>query len=222
MEGIMRGISSSSNRHVLKNHPLRGRWREDLDNAVEGRTEYDVSSSAEALRVRAVDFVDGEEHVVTNVQWTPTTIEFDVLTESTGRTGHLKMAQKGAGATMTFTLTEVVPMVNYGAHLMAEVAPILSGHPLIGRWRKDMQDGRTEYDVRATPEGLNVQGVDFMDGEKLRITEVQWTSNSITFGVHTRSTGRQSHLEMIHKGTEVIMLINYAAEGNLVRVDHGS
>src|SRR5262245_1173668 len=82
-----------------------------------------------------------------------------------------------------------IPRKGYGT-----IATLLTNHPLIGHWRADGDDGRSEYTVRAAPSGLTVMGKDFLDGEKYEITNVTWTEQQVIFDTLIPSTGRKGHM----------------------------
>ncbi|SCZ10197.1 hypothetical protein SAMN02927923_04129 [Microvirga guangxiensis] len=77
---------------------------------------------------------------------------------------------------------------------MGNVTPLLSRHPLVGRWRTEEDDGRSEYTVSVVPSGLSVKGCDFLDGEEFLIWDVKWTENSVEFKTNMPSTGRRGHI----------------------------
>lgn len=89
---------------------LRGRWRSDNEN---GRSEYHISVEGGALKVTAIDFVDGEQYEVSGLIYDRTKIAFDTLMPSTGRRGHLVLKAGSAPdrAQQTFTFTDTVEMV---------------------------------------------------------------------------------------------------------------
>lgn len=77
---------------------------------------------------------------------------------------------------------------------MGKVTSLLSSHQLIGTWRADEDDGRSQYTVSATADGLTVSGRDFLDGEPYQISNVSWTNASVEFDTYMASTGRRGHL----------------------------
>ncbi len=80
---------------------------------------------------------------------------------------------------------------------MSNVTPLLSHHSLVGRWRSEEDDGRSEYIISAAPGGISVRGCDFVDGEEYIISDVRWTENSVEFKTHMPSTGRKGHIVLI-------------------------
>ncbi|MCG7393300.1 hypothetical protein MHY87_10320 [Microvirga sp. ACRRW] len=81
---------------------------------------------------------------------------------------------------------------------MSNVTSLLSHHPLVGRWRSEEDDGRSEYIVSAAPSGLSVKGCDFIDGEEFLISDVKWTESSVEFKTHMPSTGRKGHIVLTY------------------------
>ncbi|WP_154660991.1 hypothetical protein [Microvirga lotononidis] len=77
---------------------------------------------------------------------------------------------------------------------MPNVTKILAGHPLVGRWRTEEDDARTEYEISADLDGLKVTGRDYIDGEDYEISDVKWTKNLVEFKTHMPSTGRRGHI----------------------------
>lgn len=86
---------------------LLGRWRSDNEDA---RSEYIISLEEGDLRVRGIDFVDGEEYVISAVEYDRETVTFDTLMPSTGRRGRIVLrALTAAGrAEQTFTFTDTI------------------------------------------------------------------------------------------------------------------
>ncbi len=92
---------------------------------------------------------------------------------------------------------------------MSNITPLLSHHPLIGRWRSDEDDGRSEYVISAAPSGLSVTGRDFIDGEEFLISAVKWTENSVEFKTHMPSTGRRGHIVLIFAPSPQTVTMTY-------------
>ncbi|POR54381.1 hypothetical protein [Bosea psychrotolerans] len=89
---------------------LLGRWR---SNGEDGRSEYVISHEEGLLKVRAIDFVDGEQYVVSDLEYDQNMVAFDTLMPSTGRKGHVvvrALAVPGR-AEQTFTFTANTEMV---------------------------------------------------------------------------------------------------------------
>ena len=89
---------------------LLGRWRSDNED---GRSEYHISVEGGALKVTAIDFVDGEPYEVSGLVYDRMMIAFDTLMPSTGRKGHLvlKAGSTPQRARQTFTFTDTLEMV---------------------------------------------------------------------------------------------------------------
>ncbi|KRE07527.1 hypothetical protein ASE63_22790 [Bosea sp. Root381] len=89
---------------------LLGRWRSDNED---GRSEYRISVDAGALKVAAIDFVDGEPYEVSSIVYDRIMLAFDTLMPSTGRRGHLVLKAGSAPdrAQQTFTFTDTLEMV---------------------------------------------------------------------------------------------------------------
>lgn len=71
-------------------------------------------------------------------------------------------------------------------------------HPLLGRWRTEEDDARTEYSISYTPEGLKVTGRDYIDGEDYEITNIRWSENTVEYKTHMPSTGRRGHIVLTY------------------------
>jgi hypothetical protein len=65
---------------------LLGRWRSAEEDA---RSEYVISHKDGALSVRGIDYVDGEEYVISGVEYDREKVSFDTLMPSTGRRGRI-------------------------------------------------------------------------------------------------------------------------------------
>ncbi len=93
---------------------LLGRWRSDNEDA---RSEYVISHVDGALKVSGVDFVDGEEYVISGVEYDRETVSFDTLMPSTGRKGRivLRVLAAPGRAEQTFTFTDTVELSRQGA-----------------------------------------------------------------------------------------------------------
>ncbi|VWC74958.1 phage integrase [Burkholderia contaminans] len=95
--------------------------------------------------------------------------------------------------------------------IVGDVASLFSNHQMIGVWRADEDDARSEYTVSATADGLTVSGRDFLDGELYQISNVAWTNVSLEFDTYMESTGRRGHLVLskLPEGDQVEMLFTF-------------
>lgn len=84
---------------------LLGRWRSDNED---GRSEYIISHEGGALKVSGIDFVDGEEYVISRIEYDRETVAFDTFMPSTGRRGRIVLRALAASgcAELTFTFTD--------------------------------------------------------------------------------------------------------------------
>ena len=89
---------------------LLGRWRSDNED---GRSEYVISYEDGALTVAGSDFVDGEQYLISGVEYDRDMVAFDTLMPSTGRTGRvvLRAMPAPSRAKLTFTFTDTIEMV---------------------------------------------------------------------------------------------------------------
>jgi len=93
---------------------LLGRWRAEWDND-DGRSEYHIFVRNGRLAVEAIDYVDREAYVISNVVCDSKSVAFDTLMRSTGRKGHLVLELKSAGRVdLTFTFTDICAAVRSG------------------------------------------------------------------------------------------------------------
>lgn len=77
------------------------------DDTDDFRSEYEVSGNAENPLVKARDFYDGEEYLITNISFRSGVLQFDSFMKSTGRKGHNKLSiSKDGGLDNEFTFTE--------------------------------------------------------------------------------------------------------------------
>lgn len=65
---------------------------------------------------------------------------------------------------------------------------------LLGRWRSDNEDGRSEYHISVEGGALKVTATDFVDGEQYEVSGVIYDRTMIAFDTLMRSTGRRGHL----------------------------
>ena len=61
------------------------------DDTDDCRSEYEISGSAKSPIVKAKDFYDGEDYIISNVKWGGDVLTFETLMESTGRKGINKL-----------------------------------------------------------------------------------------------------------------------------------
>jgi hypothetical protein len=92
---------------------------------------------------------------------------------------------------------------------MGTVTPLLSTHPLIGRWRTEEDDARTEYHVFAVPDGISITGKDIIDGEAFEISDIWWSEKSIEFKTYMPSTGRKGHIVLTYIGATKAVTLTY-------------
>jgi hypothetical protein len=86
---------------------LLGRWRSDNED---GRSEYVISVEDGGLKVVGLDFVDGEQYVISGVDYDRGMVAFDTLMPSTGRRGHIvfKASTTPGQAQQIFTFTDTI------------------------------------------------------------------------------------------------------------------
>ena len=88
---------------------LIGKWRYNppWDDSDDCRSEYEIGGSADNPIVKAMDYYDGEEFIITNIKWDGQVLEFESLMKSTGRKGVNKFTLDTDGKiTNEFTFTE--------------------------------------------------------------------------------------------------------------------
>ena len=86
-----------------------GKWKYNppWDDSDDFMSEYEISGSAENPIVKAKDFYDGEEFIISNIKWDGTVLEFESLMKSTGRKGINKLTLDHEGQINNeFTFTE--------------------------------------------------------------------------------------------------------------------
>ena len=86
-----------------------GVWRYNppWDDSDDFMSEYEISGSAENPIVKAKDFYDGEEFIISNVKWAGKALVFESLMRSTGRKGINKLTLDNEGQIDNeFTFTE--------------------------------------------------------------------------------------------------------------------
>jgi len=65
---------------------------------------------------------------------------------------------------------------------------------LLGRWRSDNEDGRSEYRISVEGGVLKVTAIDFVDGEPYEVSGLTYDQTMIAFDTLMPSTGRRGHL----------------------------
>jgi hypothetical protein len=93
---------------------LLGRWRAEWDSD-DGRSEYHIFIRNGRVAVEAIDYVDREAYVISNIVCDSKSVAFDTLMRSTGRKGHLVLELKSASRVdLTFTFTDICAAVRSG------------------------------------------------------------------------------------------------------------
>jgi hypothetical protein len=77
---------------------------------------------------------------------------------------------------------------------MAELYHLNPPTALLGKWRGEEDDARSEYRIYLEGGSLGVSGIDDLDGENYRISNITYNSESIEFDTLMPSTERQGHL----------------------------
>jgi len=86
-----------------------GTWRYNppWDDSDDCRSEYEISGTAEQPIIRAKDFYDNEEFLISGIKWDGNVLEFQSLMKSTGRKGINKFTLDKEGIINNeFTFTE--------------------------------------------------------------------------------------------------------------------
>ena len=86
-----------------------GTWKYNppWDDSDDCRSEYEISGSAEQPIIKARDFYDNEEYVISNVKWNGSVLEFQSFMKSTGRKGINRFTLDNEGQINNeFTFTE--------------------------------------------------------------------------------------------------------------------
>lgn len=87
-------------------HPLIGTW---VGEGEDSRCHYTIKSSGTSFTVTAIDAIDGEELIISDVDWDGENLTFTSLMPSTGRIGknvmHL-ITNNDVEFQFTFTVTE--------------------------------------------------------------------------------------------------------------------
>jgi hypothetical protein len=65
---------------------------------------------------------------------------------------------------------------------------------LLGRWRSDEDDARSEYVISQRDGQLTVSAFDFIDGEPYEISNVEYDQETVTFETLMPSTGRSGQV----------------------------
>ena len=188
-------------RSLIANHPLIGTWRaKDEDYS----SIYTVSASNAELEVSAIDQRNNESFLITNVRWAPSLIEFDTEMPSTGRKGHQKIDLSVDQVFLTFTFSdscELQKIREPKPYFAATAFPVMEH--LLGIWRADEDDQRSEYEVGIRSNQIYVTGKDFIDGEEYLISNISSSEKSVSFDSIIPSTNRTAHLEIGSKDGKI-------------------
>jgi hypothetical protein len=79
-------------------------------------------------------------------------------------------------------------------HAMAQVVHLNFPTALLGRWRSDEDDARSEYNISIERGSVKVSGIDYLDHEQYTISNVTYDAEQVEFDTFMHSTGRQGHL----------------------------
>lgn len=77
---------------------------------------------------------------------------------------------------------------------MSNVVHLRVPTALLGRWRSEQDDERSEYLISHKDGELIVFAFDFVDGEQYLISNVQCDQETVTFDTLMPSTGRRGHI----------------------------
>ncbi len=83
---------------------------------------------------------------------------------------------------------------------MAEVVHLNIPIALVGIWRSDEEDARSEYRVQVRGGQLSVSARDYVDGEPYVISNIQYDSQRVEFDTFMASTLRVGHITLTATG----------------------
>ena len=90
-------------------HKFIGTWKYNppWDDTDDFMSEYEIKGTAENPIIKAKDFYDDEEFIISNIQWDGKTLMFESLMNSTGRKGLNRLTLDNDGKLNNeFTFTE--------------------------------------------------------------------------------------------------------------------
>lgn len=67
----------------------------------------------------------------------------------------------------------------------------------VGVWRGEEDEARVQFTVRRKGTSFSVEAEDWVDGERLTVSDIQWDGKSLRFVTLTPSTGRACRNTMI-------------------------
>lgn len=80
---------------------------------------------------------------------------------------------------------------------MAEIFHFRVPKSLLGTWRSDEDDARSQYSISIEKGKIAVSGEDYLDGEEYIISNITHDDDRIEFDTFMASTGRVGHVVLL-------------------------
>lgn len=176
----------------MKKHPLLGIWEH-----IYSPTKWVVSISNDKLIVDGVDTSNWEKYRISHLSWTNTKVKFTSLYPSTGRVVSNVCAvlpNQKMKMMLCYGVTEIwsrsTPHIASKKHSFTlDVRSRQSW--LVGNWHNpEGDDPRVVCMISLNNHRWSISAEDIGDGERLRVTDVQWNGRSLSFRTIMPSTGQ--------------------------------
>lgn len=183
---MLRGVSR------VKKHPLLGIWEHAYSP-----TKWIISILNGKLTVDGVDSSNWEKYKVSHLSWTNRALKFTSLYPSTGRVVsniYTALSNRQMKVLLCYEVTETwsrsTPHAASKKH-----ASTLDARPrqswLVGNWHNpEGDDPRVVCMINLNHHRWSISAEDIGDGERLRVTDVQWNGRSLSFRTTMPSTGQ--------------------------------
>jgi hypothetical protein len=92
---------------------------------------------------------------------------------------------------------------------MAEIVHLNMPTSLIGVWRSDEDDARSEYRISLEYGRLSVTAGDFLDGEQYVVSNISYDHERVEFDTFMPSSARRGHLTLIRTQSPAMAEIHF-------------
>ena len=178
--------------HKVKKHPLLGIWSHAYSLA-----KWMVSISKGKLTVDGVDSSTWDKFVIPKLSWTKTTLKFTSHYPSTGRTVSHRctaLSDERMKVLLCYEVTEIwtrsTPRTTSERYRSGRTAQLKRSW-LVGNWHNpEGDDPRVVCAISINNHRWGIHAEDVGDGERLRVTDVQWNGRALSFRTRMPSTGQ--------------------------------
>jgi hypothetical protein len=141
---------------------------------------------------------DSEKFVISNIKFDKEALKFDSLMSSTGRLVHhtlRSISKNQVEDILSFSNSYIMDAskrkkTNFKGQ---KISARKSKHPFVGVWEGEEDDLRYEYTIIPTSSGFDVSIIDFVDGEELEVSKVNFEGKKLKFEAVMPSTGEHGY-----------------------------